>query len=109
MSSYSAADGDGSLIRHHGGVPAPSLLTRMEINRRGQRALVAAQDLLNGHALDTFEDDLYHQRVEKNMHHQSEEVETAVHLSRMTPEAEPYLRNIVVVANAHRVYKLSEG
>jgi len=57
----------------------------MEISRRNQRALVAAQDLLNGNALDTFEDDLYHQRVEKNMHHQAEEVETAVHLSRMTP------------------------
>jgi hypothetical protein len=81
----------------------------MEINRRSQRALVGAYDLLNDHALDRLEDHLYHQRVDANLGYQAEEVQRAVDYARMTPEAEPYLRQIIGATAAKRVRSLTEG
>jgi hypothetical protein len=81
----------------------------MEINKRGQRALVAAHGLLNKAALDTLEDELLHRRIEANLHDQAGEVDTAVFLAQRTPEAEPYLRNVLNVGSAVRTQRLSRG
>ena len=100
-------DGNDSLVRHLGNAPAPSLLARAEINRNTQRAIVRSHQLLDNHALDVLEDHLYHQRVDANLDYQADEVQRAVDNARRTPEAEPYLRSIIVASSGRRTRRLA--
>ena len=105
----STRDGDGALLRPQEGVPAPSWITRRQMNQQAQRGYVALQGRLIDDTLDTLDDQLAHQRVENSLRYQAREVQTAVCLSQLTPEAEPYLRPIVAAAATKRVRTIREA